>query len=391
MAEAYFYLGHDIEAIDNYEKYLAITSCKLGEDHEDVANVLMTIGESYRDTGYIERASYFMNRAVHSCISAFGQIHESLSFLYHELGQLALLTANDHGRAIVFFEAGLDVERKLEGPDKDNRIVVSLALLGDASILIGKRSTALAYYRGALDMIYTSKGPCEEGANMLTNIANIHEQEQEYALAEEDLKEALRILTDSSGRCTLLVAFNLNTLGLVQSKQRKYIMASESFLESWKIRLDVPEATDRQISNACYNVAGIYVKLCNFKEALHFYKESLSLERKIELEHNNQHQSISSVSRPHGSNHQSTVPRTHRLSTIIQIASICLQIDDFEDALQYYLDAMKLCFAYDDHTFVQQDIGTIQMGIDACYKGRILKYVNESCKTNGIFNCASAA
>ena len=85
-------------------------------------------------------------------------------------------------------------------------------------------------------MIYTSKGPCEEGANMLTNIANIHEQEQEYALAEEDLEKALRILTDSSGICTLLVAFNLNTLGLVQSKQRKYIMASESFLESWKIR-----------------------------------------------------------------------------------------------------------------------------------------------------------
>eukprot|EP00979_Chaetoceros_neogracilis_P008155 scaffold1802_cov162-Chaetoceros_neogracile.AAC.5 len=99
----------------------------IGEDHEDVTNVLMTIGESYRDTGYIERASYFMNRAVHSCISAFGQIHESLSFLYHELGQLAL-TANDHGRATVFFEAGLDVERKLEGPDKDNRIAVSLAL-----------------------------------------------------------------------------------------------------------------------------------------------------------------------------------------------------------------------------------------------------------------------
>jgi tetratricopeptide (TPR) repeat protein len=168
-------------------------------------------------------------------------------------------------------------------------------------------------------------------------------------------------------------------------------MASESFLESRKIRLDVPEATDRQISNACYNIAGIYVKLCNFKEALHFYRESLSLERKIELEHHNQHQSISSVSRPHGSNHQSTVPLAHRLSTIIQIASICLQIDDFEDALQYYLDAMKLCFAYDDHTFVQQDIGIIQMGIDACYKGRISNYVNESCKTNGIFNCASAA
>jgi len=146
----------------------------------------MTIGESYRDTGYIERASYFMNRAVHSCISAFGRIHESLSFLYHELGQLALLTANDHGRATVFFEAGLDVERKLEGPDKDNRIAVSLALLGDASILIGKRSTALAYYREALDMIYTSKGPCEEGASILTNITNTHEQEQEYALAEED-------------------------------------------------------------------------------------------------------------------------------------------------------------------------------------------------------------
>jgi len=133
------------------------------------------------------------------------------------------------------------------------------------------------------------------------------------------------------------------------------------------------------------------VKLCNFKEALHFYRESLSLERKIELEHHNQHQSISSVSRPHGSNHQSTVPLAHRLSTIIQIASICLQIDDFEDALQYYLDAMKLCFAYDDHTFVLQDIGIIQMGIDACYKGRISNYVNESCKTNGIFNCASAA
>jgi hypothetical protein len=56
------------------------------------------------------------------------------------------------------------------------------------------------------------------------------------------------------------------------------------------------------------------------------------------------------------------------LSTIIQIASICLQIDDIEDALHYYLDAMTLCFAYDDHTFVQQDIGTIQRGIDACYK-----------------------
>jgi|AntRauTorckE5430_2_1112549.scaffolds.fasta_scaffold01732_4 hypothetical protein len=73
------------------------------------------------------------------------------------------------------------------------------------------------------------------------------------------------------------------------------------------------------------------------------------------------------------------------------LPSICLQIDDFEDVLHYYLDAMELCFANDEYTLVLQDICTIQMGIDACYKGRILKYVNESYKTNGIFNCASAA
>jgi tetratricopeptide (TPR) repeat protein len=390
IAEAYSHLGNKAESVKNYEKYLAIASCQLGEDHADVANVLMTIGEIYRDTGNVERASYFMNRAVESSISAFGRNHECQSYLYHELGNLALI-ADDKESAMRFFEAGLDVERKLEGPDKVNRLTASLALLGDASHLIGKRSNALAYYKEALNLICIAKGSCEEGANILTNIALINEENQEYVMAERGLKEAVRILTASSRKCTLRVAFNLNTLGMVQSKQNKHKMALESFLELLKIRTNVLDATNLQISNACCNVANAYVELGNFKKALHFYRKSLYLERKIELEQHQNLRCISSASGPEGCNHQSTVPTKYVLSTMTQIASVYLRIEKFEEALQYYLDAMKLCFSYDDHAFVQQDVGAIQQGIDACYKSIILKHVNESYKTNGIYNCSPAA
>jgi tetratricopeptide (TPR) repeat protein len=397
MAEAHIRLGMRREAIDMYEKYLAIASCLLGESHARVADVLMTIGQLYHDIGNVKRASDYLDRALQSSISAFGPYHQCVSFLYHELGHLAL-KYDDMDNAATFLEAGLNVERKLEGPNKEHRLSVSLVLLGDVTTLIGKTDEAIAYYLEALDMIHISKGPCEQAANILTNIASINEQEQEYDLAEKHLEEAVKILSVSSERCTLRASFNLNTLGLVQSKQGKYEMALESFLESLKIRTSIPEATNSQISNVCYNVASTYVKLGDFENSLYFYRECLALERKIEIKHRKQG-SFSSIPAREEGHHQPSVygfsptlvlPRG-MLLTMIEIASVYLQMGKFEKALHYYQDAMGLCSGYDDHSFVQREIGAIQRGICACYKGQTLRLAKESCKTNGIYNCAPAA
>ena len=376
IAESFNLLGDVEEAIRYYNQYLVIAIDKLGEDHEDVADVFTTLGQLCYTSGELKDAQKFYKRALQSSIAVYGRNHAHCASIYNTLG-CAAFEDDDPEQALMCYKSGLEIELNLDHSLKVELIPLTLVNIANVLHVLGRYRDSLTNYAEALDWIDAMYGPSsEQRADVLVNIALLHEKEEEYNLAENRLEEAIAIKRELHGR-TFALSLLLNTLGTIHSTRERYGLALDTFLESIQIRVDSPESSGSDVANVLYNAARTCCRLGEKEKALSYFQQSLFYDRK------------GSDCNGEGGQLVPLMP-TNMWTTMIEMASLQMEMEQFEEALKHYRDALDVWFQY-RHGMVGVHVQQIYAGMQNCYTQMMLRSVNESSKTNGRNNLAPAA
>jgi len=376
IAESFNLLGDMEEAIRYYNQYLVIAIDKLGEDHEDVADVFTSLGQLCYTSGELKDAQGFYKRALQSSIAVYGHEHAHCASIYNKLG-CAAFEDGELELALMCYRSGLEIEMNLELSLKVELVPLTLVNIANVLNVLGRYRYSLENYTEALDWIDALHGPSsEQRADVLVNIALLHEKEQEYNLAEKRLGEAIVIKRELRGG-TFALSLLLNTLGTIQSARERYGLALESFLESIQIRLVSSESSGSDVANVLYNAGRTCGRLGEKEKALCYFQQSLSYDRK-------------GSDRNGEDGHMVPFTPTNMWTTMIEIASLQMEMGQFEEALRHYRDALDVWFQY-RHGMVGVNIQPIYYEMHKCYKQMILQSLHESSKTNGRNNLAPAA
>ena len=339
IAEAHNRLDNVEDAIHSYKQFLSIALPKLGHDHADIAEALKNIGQLYLRIKDYDKAIDYLSRAMTSFRLAFGRNHESVAFMLNLLGN-ATFSAGMMDAAFQAYNTGLLIERTLE--NSEDNVVLTLLNIANITELQGKYTEATEYYKEALTLLRAKGNTRDKEAEVLSCMALLYGLQGENSLAAARLNESIGILKELFGSQSFEVSSALNTLGLLQFKQGNTAGALDSFLGSLRIRSSMRDLSPNYISTVCNNVASAYQRIGDTEKALHFYNETLLLDRKS-----------AAVSANY-------CPK-NTLSCLQQTASIYKQRKEFEKALKCYEEAVCLSRRTMDLEDISKAVGDLYL------------------------------
>lgn len=163
-----------------------------------------------------------------------------------------------------------ELEHRLVAAKNDSvraRLLIDIAYnhqRSDADQALQKLWRAIAYAKAAGNPALETEAICD--------MANVHEQRDEFAKADSLVNVALA----RSGDDPCQHARALNTRGLILQSQRDEAGALELFLEAHREGAPCPEPGPR--SARAYAVGSVYNNMGRFEEALRYFRESVALD-----------------------------------------------------------------------------------------------------------------
>jgi tetratricopeptide (TPR) repeat protein len=271
MAEAQCCLGNKTEAITGYETFISIATEKLGSHHPAVTSGLTAIGQLYYKVNDCYLALKYLSLALKSSLK-----DEEVAAIHNLIGS-ALVEVGEADAALVAFKKGLHIERKI-GVSEDE-VVKTLFNIGYALSLQKKFDEALGYYQEAREGIERTKGACDELVSIKTKIALVHERQERYFDAEQELKAVLELNNSLHGSLSLQASSTWNFLGLLYHDWGSNKQSLECFSKCLRIKLQSPLEPRTSVLLSLYNnIATTHYVLDEMDQALHFYNEMHCLE-----------------------------------------------------------------------------------------------------------------
>ena len=212
------------KARENYEHALAIDRAELGDDHEEVAELLALLGAVQEQSGRSEDAMASFERALEIHRNALGAEHPSLAVLHNNFA-VVLFGRHDLAGAQAQLEQALAIYRKSMGEHPGTATFMDN--LGGLMLLQGEHARGRALIEEGLAMREKVLGPEHYTvANSVTNLGNALELARDFGAARRNYERALAIQEKSGNPETPAVArtlFNLGALALREGAiQRGY-------------------------------------------------------------------------------------------------------------------------------------------------------------------------
>jgi tetratricopeptide (TPR) repeat protein len=132
-------LGEYKKAIEFYNKALEIYIKKNGEQHPEVANLLINLGDSWRSLGEYQKAIEYGDRALKIFINNYGEQHPKVATLWNNLG-LVWTDLNKYYTAIDYFNKALQSDLKNYGKEHP-KVAIRWNNLGIAYSSLASMST----------------------------------------------------------------------------------------------------------------------------------------------------------------------------------------------------------------------------------------------------------
>ncbi len=147
LGNAWHSLSEHHKAIDYYNKALAIDIKTLGEEHPNAASSLNNLGNVWHLLGEHKKAMDYYNKAEKINIKFLGANHPNIAITFNNLGE-AWYSSEEYKTAIDYYQKALTINIKIFGEEHPNTSVI-LNNLGNAWHLFGEYKKAMDYYNKA--------------------------------------------------------------------------------------------------------------------------------------------------------------------------------------------------------------------------------------------------
>ncbi|MEZ4452956.1 MAG: serine/threonine-protein kinase [Nannocystaceae bacterium] len=157
--------GDTAAAIAAQRDAIALQEELLGAEHVDLSTLLANLAEALSYAGEFDEAEATFERALRVREVALGDDHRSTADALLNLGNFYLVWREDPARGRPLLERALAIYRR-HLPADHPRIGTTLALIGRADVLMGKRAAGLAGLEAALTIVRQGKGLAEDDAEL---------------------------------------------------------------------------------------------------------------------------------------------------------------------------------------------------------------------------------
>jgi tetratricopeptide (TPR) repeat protein len=296
------------EAMQMYEKCLAIQLKTLGPDHSNVASTYMRMGiirrcygKTYESQKMLRESLEMHRKCLTIQLKTFGPEHRSLANTYMAMGATLLeqgkleqreaLDTGKLGEAMEQYEKALTIELKLLGPEHSD-VGKTYWFMGVAFHEYGALGAAMEKYEIALEIRLTNFGSDEKivgDTKLKIAVVLLSQDNPKFERALELVTDVVRIYEGTIGKnhhetidATKLLANTHTAMGMSLLKQGELGEAMEQYEKALSIMLKIlgPEHSDvggtyLLIGSALYRHGCLGAAIEKFEKALAIYLKTL--------------------------------------------------------------------------------------------------------------------
>ena len=230
----HFYLGDFPQAMNYYQKALAIREKVLGSEHPDTAASYNNIGLLYHDQGDYPQALNYYQKALSIREKVLGMEHPGTARSYNNIGILYKVQG-DFSKALSYYQKALAIYEKvlgLEHPDT----AASYENIGMLYRNQGDFLQALRYNQKALAIYEKVLGPEHpDTARSYNNIGIIYYDQGDFFQAMNYYQKALAIKEKVLGLGHPDTASSYNNIGTLYRDQGDFTQALEFLFKAYRI------------------------------------------------------------------------------------------------------------------------------------------------------------
>lgn len=322
MASIYEAMGERDRAIQYYEQALELT-----EDEGSKASIYNNMAVVYKQMKDYQRAIEYLNEAIRLDMN-LGNHQEvvksmlNLGSIYEDL--------QDFQEAERLFKEALSIVQELGDQYWEAR---SYTYLGNLESLRGNTELAIEYMQRAYELfkaIGAEDDACEVLAEICTlpsspyreiSLCNHYIETQNYEEAVEVGKKAVDLYPDN-----FYAYFHLGRAHYLRGEFGAALLNFNSAVEL--------ASCERELAYAYSWLGHVEMRLKKYTEALEYYTEQLSIERKLES-------------------------REGEINALSNLAALYTEVDDFDQALELYEQALNLTYEETKTAGIYNNIGAL--------------------------------
>jgi CHAT domain-containing protein len=259
-------------------KAIATGTKQLGENHLEVAQSFHNLGNVYVTEFELEKALENFNRALSARIRLLGDNHLEVAKSYNNIG-VVYKEKYDYENALIYFNKSLALKYKLQG---ENTIDIARTYnnIGDLYRLQGDFDMALEFAKksAALKLKLLPANHAEIGSAYL-NLGNVYLEQNNLEMALENYQKALENAERVYGENSLPVAATCGNIGLALQQQGDYGQAVANYQRALTILIKAYGENHLEVARNYYNTGELYLLKRDYAKALIYLSDALSIRR----------------------------------------------------------------------------------------------------------------
>lgn len=272
-------VGSYLESIEELDKAFRVTESieqKWKDVERDMAEILISLGNSFLSKGDFEQAMDFYKQSLHK-VKEMNNTNEHL-----DLSKPMLCVGNAyseqgrHKEAMNYYSESLRIQR-LFHKKEDITSASTLNYIGVIHEKCGEYEKAMKCYQEALSSYRSILGNCHvDVAVTLVNIGQIYRSWSMYDKARYSYELALGVFRKILGNNHRNVASTLHHIGQLQLVQNEDILAFKTFQIALKIQKEAL-GTHKDVAITLDSLGDLFHKTGKQKKALLLYRKALKI------------------------------------------------------------------------------------------------------------------
>ena len=348
------------EAIEYYEKSIAINQKILSPNHSELAICYNNIGGVYYHMGEYSKAFSFYGRALKIYQKTLPENHPLFAISYNNIGWM-YDDMGEYAKALEYYEQVVTIQQQTLPPNHPD-LGRSYNNIGEVYKKMGEYAKALSYHEQASAIrVKTLPANHPDLALSYNNIGLVYYSMGEYSKALSYYEQALEIRKKTLPEDHLDFATSYNSIAAVYFSDGDYLKALTYFEQALEIRKKALPVNYSQLATTYNNIGEVYLNINEYSNALSSHEKALEIYQKtLPTNHPLLAMSYSNIGGVYDnmgehskalSNYeqalqiqQKTLPENHPDIAILytKFGTMYFKMKEYSKALSYYEQALEI-------------------------------------------------